>query len=146
MRRAIIRNRDQRTRSSYIMKAQLPRIPEQRLGADRAAALASLFAPPAYDSPTVEHYRAAWTRPGALRGMLNWYRAFARDRSLRPPEGGFDPAITLVWGPDDPVFAPAVVAATETLATDRIRLDGVGHSPHREQPDTVAAIVRDALG
>lgn len=145
LRRAIFADPDQRRRSSYIIKAQLPVLPEWRLSADRAAALAALFPAAHYSIETIEHYREQWTRPGVMRGMLNWYRAAARDRALRPPVTPITAPLTILWGRDDPLFTPAVLRDSLALCTAAsVRyLDGCGHAPHRERPAAVADAVLD---
>jgi pimeloyl-ACP methyl ester carboxylesterase len=146
LRRAILRDPDQRRRSRYILKAQIPLLPERRLGKDNAAALAALFPPAFYSTEILERYRARWMRPGVIRGMLNWYRAAARDRSLRPPPAGsIRVPITLLWGRDDPLFAQRVIDDSLALCADAtVRyLDGCGHAPQRENPAAVAAVMME---
>jgi pimeloyl-ACP methyl ester carboxylesterase len=142
LRRAIFRDADQRKRSSYVVKMQIPFLPERRLLLNRGAYLASLFPPEYYSPDTIEEYRSHWARPGVMRGMLNWYRAAARDRSLRPPVAKIDVPITIVWGRDDPIFAPALVEQSAALCNDvTVALEACGHSPHRELPERVLAAV-----
>jgi pimeloyl-ACP methyl ester carboxylesterase len=143
LRQAIFADPDQRKRSGYIIKAQIPVLPERRLSRDRAAALAGLFPPAHYSSETVEHYRTQWTRRGVIRGMLNWYRAAARDRSLLPPATPIATPLTILWGRDDPLFTPDVLEDSLALcsAASVQYLDGCGHAPHRERPQAVAEAV-----
>jgi pimeloyl-ACP methyl ester carboxylesterase len=148
LRRALLHDPDQRRRSSYILQVQVPGVPERRLGRDRAAALTRLFPADQYDVDIVDHFRDAWTRPGALRGMLNWYRAFGRDRSFRQRPGRITVPTTLVWGLTDPVFGRSVLDDSAALVDDLelVTYDTVGHSPHRERPDDIAEIVHRTLG
>lgn len=142
LRRAIFRDAGQRKRSSYVIKMQVPIVPERRLSRDRGAFLASLFPPEHYSKETIDEYREHWMRPGVMRGMLNWYRAAARDRSLQPPAAKIDVPVTIVWGRDDPIFAPELVDQSAELCSNvTVALEACGHSPHREMPDRVVAAV-----
>lgn len=142
LRHALFTDPDQRKRSHYILKMLVPVIPERRLGRDRAAMLAGLFPPEHHPADLIEEYRSNWARPGVLRGMLNWYRAAALDRSLRPPGRPIELPIKLVWGRNDPLFAPSVIEQSLSLG-DQIQLVEVdcGHAPHRELPAEVVAEV-----
>lgn len=142
LRNAVFGDPDQRRRSRYMLKMLVPAVPERRLRRQRAAVLASLFPPEHHPAQLIADYRNHWMRPGVLRGMLNWYRAAARDRSLRPPSAPIKRPITLVWGRNDPLFAPAVVEQSLSLG-DQIELVELdcGHAPHRELPSAVVAAV-----
>ncbi|NNC92682.1 MAG: alpha/beta fold hydrolase [Acidimicrobiia bacterium] len=143
LRRAIFTDPDQRKRSGYIIKMQIPVLPERRLSRNRAAALAGLFPAEHYPPDTIEHYRTQWTRRGVMRGMLNWYRAAARDRSLLPPATPIAIPLTILWGRDDPLFTAGVVEdSLELCSAASVRyLDRCGHAPHRERPQAVAEAV-----
>src|SRR5688500_12536839 len=49
----------------------------------------------------VRVYREAWARPGALTGMLNWYRAGLRVRASPPPSPRVTVPTLLIWGTKD---------------------------------------------
>lgn len=147
LRHAIRHDRAQRARSAYVLRAQIPWLPERRLRRDRAAYLAGLFPAEFYGPEIVDHYRDMWMEPGAVRGMLNWYRAFARDRSLHPPIGPIDVPMKVIWGSADPVFerSTLTMSVSSCADIDVVELAGCGHSPHRERPETVAEVVLGAL-
>lgn len=56
--------------------------------------------------------------------------------------------LTLIWGLADPIATPAVADAVLARRPDAVchRLEGVGHYPHWERPETVAAMVQEAFG
>jgi pimeloyl-ACP methyl ester carboxylesterase len=147
LRRAIFRDAGQRKRSSYVLKMQIPIIAERRLSRDRGAYLASLFPEEFYSSETIEQYRESWSRPGGVRSMLNWYRAAAWDRSLRPPTAPIDVPVAIVWGTKDPLFAPGLLDQSAALCADvEVFREPCGHAPHREVPDRVTEIVLSTFG
>lgn len=101
-------------------------------------------------------YLEAWARPGALEGMLAWYRA----ANLHPPTGDdFAPALdperdwtvrvpTLVlWGERDPYLLPANLAGLESVVPDlRVeRVSDAGHWIVHERPGMVNRAIRTFL-
>lgn len=65
-----------------------------------------------FSDADLERYQQAWAQPGALRGMLNWYRAL---RLKRRSELNLIRSPTLViWGKKDPALSSHL--ATESLA------------------------------
>ena len=94
-------------KSWYIFALQLPWLPERVVRSGRWRALRMGFEqdarPGAYTVGDIECYIEAWSQPGALTAMINYYRAAGRN--LRTPPGrGMQPiaAPTLViWGERD---------------------------------------------
>lgn len=82
MRRFLMRDLDQMRRSLYALFFQLPWLPEAilRLGDWRVAAtgMRRTGKPGAFTDEDIEKYREAWSQPGSMTAMLNWYRAAAR--------------------------------------------------------------------
>lgn len=95
--------------------------------------------------------KAAWAQPGAVRGMLNWYRAM----KMRPPtgttgaqSGGYDPAAltvrvrTLVlWGLQDEALLPGCIEGLDQWVPD-LTLKTYAEASHwlvHEEPVSVAA-------
>lgn len=85
MRRALREDRKQLMKSWYILFFQLPALPERFIAQHDFARLARGVArsarPGTFDDATLDRYRAAWREPGAMKAMLEWYRAIR----LRPP-------------------------------------------------------------
>jgi pimeloyl-ACP methyl ester carboxylesterase len=69
-------------RSLYALFFQLPWLPElsMRIGNWRGVALGMRRSgkPNAFTDEDIEKYKEAWSQPGAVTAMLNWYRAAAR--------------------------------------------------------------------
>lgn len=86
MKRFLQRDIEQMWRSLYILFFQLPWLPEtiMRIGNWRGAALGMRRSgkPQAFTEEDIEQYKEAWSQPGAVSAMLNWYRAALR----YPPE------------------------------------------------------------
>ncbi len=130
-------------RSWYVAAFQLPALPERLLAANGFAALAHALVgtsrPGTFGPADLEGYRAAWAEPGALRGMLAWYRALVRHPPR--PAGRVRVPTLVLWGRRDTALLPAFAEHGAALADDvRLRwFDGASHWLHHEEPDAVAA-------
>lgn len=82
MKRFLRRDLDQMRRSWYALFFQLPWLPElsMRIGNWRGAAIGMRRTGKshAFTDEDIEKYKVAWSQPGAITAMLNWYRAAAR--------------------------------------------------------------------
>jgi pimeloyl-ACP methyl ester carboxylesterase len=99
------RDFEQMRRSWYALFFQLPWLPETllRIGNWRGAAsgLRRSGKPDAFTDEDIEQYKEAWSQPGAMTAMLNWYRAAAR---YPPPLTGDMRVRTrtlILWGAKD---------------------------------------------
>ncbi len=143
-----LRTRAQLRRSWYVFAFQLPGLPERvlRAGGFRALRRAiELDAPPGSLGPVdIERYVEAWRRPGALRAMVDYYRAAARDpRGRLPPIG----AETLViWGERDR-YLEASLAEPHRRDVPRlhevVRLPDSSHWVMRDEPERVSQLLAE---
>lgn len=105
MRRFLRRDPDQMRRSWYAGFFQLPWLPEWILstGDFRAMVRAMKYSAKenTFTTEDFEKYKEAWSQPGALSAMLNWYRAAFRF----PPKVPADPRVKvrtlMMWGIED---------------------------------------------
>lgn len=134
---------------------------EATLAADNFAHLREMFAEGMDMSWMVgtrlEAYIAAWAAPGALTGMVNWYRATPL-QVARPgvPLGedsqiAFDPTLLrvrmphlLIWGMNDTALLPSCRDGLGALCDDLTvqEIEGADHWLHHQKPDEVAAKIR----
>jgi pimeloyl-ACP methyl ester carboxylesterase len=132
--RALIEDDAQRRASSYIPYLRDPRA-EERLSAntyEKLLAMLSRFGPQPWLTPEKRAaYLEAWSAPGALTGMLNWYRA---SPLLVPAPGeAVDPAKVVkldpaqlrirmphlvIWGMDDRALPPSARAGLADYCDD----------------------------
>ncbi len=102
-------NPKQMLRSWYMAFFQLPRIPESRFSANNFAtgikSLVTSSRPGTFTPDDLDQYRKAWSNPGAVTAMINWYRAAFRHRPALP-----DPQIhvptRILWGRRDMFLLP----------------------------------------
>jgi epoxide hydrolase 4 len=105
MRRFLLRDFEQIRRSWYVYFFQLPWLPEAGLrvndwgGAERA--LRDTSKPGSFTDEDIKKYKEAWSQPGAMTAMINWYRAVVRHL----PKMSEDPRIKvptlMMWGMQD---------------------------------------------
>jgi epoxide hydrolase 4 len=141
--RQVITHPTQAVRSSYAAFFQLPRGPEAVLGTARFAGLRTALRTTsrrgAFPPADLAHYVRAWSHPGSLTGMLNYYRAL---RLRKPGTASRITSPTLVlWGENDQ-FLGLHLARRGLALCDQGRLvvlGGATHWLHHEQPDRVTA-------
>jgi pimeloyl-ACP methyl ester carboxylesterase len=91
-------------RSWYMLFFQLPWLPEAIFSAFNyrvgARSLLHSSRPGTFSAEDLAQYRAAWSQPGALTGMINWYRALFRIRARFPDKTVRVPT-RILWGERD---------------------------------------------
>ena len=126
---------------------RLPWLSEMGLKLGNFAGLARAFRsstrPDAFAGETLDLYRAAWRQPGALTGMLNWYRALYVDEPATPAAASLIPPTLVLWGDRDEFAVPTLADESAKLcANARLRhLPQATHWIIHDAPD----LVRDAL-
>ena len=114
------RNPTQLLRSYYIALFQIPGLAEKLLAARKYLALRRLLQrtswPGTFTDDDLELYRDAWSRPGALTAMLNWYRALVQRRT--GPVGMVEAPTRIFWGRRDPALASGLADASLAMCQD----------------------------
>lgn len=149
-----LRTFQQLRKSWYIFFFQLPWLPEWALGRNRAEAVGKAFTDSAvnaerFDDDAVEPYRSAASEPGALRAMINWYRAIPFGMSsLREQRDVVIPTPTLlIWGEQDVALGRELAEGTDEFVDDlTLRfLPDASHWVQQDQPDQVNAMLQAFL-
>ena len=140
----------QRKKSWYIFFFQLPWLPERMLGARGAQAIGRAFSDMAVDksrfpAAVTDEYRRNALEPGALKAMVNYYRAGVRagEKAMNPAPGLIDTPTLMIWGEEDTALSKATTFGTEQYVKDlTLRyLPGVSHWVQQEAPETVNAMI-----
>jgi pimeloyl-ACP methyl ester carboxylesterase len=151
-RRALWSDPDQRRRSRYFAYFQLPYFPERKLAEDGFRRLRRMLLRMSragtFTEADLDRSAAAWARPGALSGMLAWYRAALRHPPPRPPRATVEPPVALVWGMADAALSPRLVepSAARCREVEVLRIEGAGHWAHLEEPERVSEHLLRLLG
>ena len=140
-------------KSWYIFFFQLPRLPEWLLGRNGAERVKRAFSRMAIDKSRfpeedLQVYADAASRPGALRSMINYYRALLRTPDARQiGDGRVDIPTLMIWGEEDSAIDIRCTEGTNEWVPDLElhRLPGVSHWVQQEAPEQVNAILREWL-
>lgn len=140
-------------KSWYIFFFQLPWLPEKMLGRNGAQPVKEAFSKMAVDKSRfpdseLQVYADAASRPGALRSMINYYRALLRTKDVREIGDAMVTIPTLmIWGEEDTAIDIRCTDGTEQWVPDLElhRLPGVSHWVQQEAPEKVNAILREWL-
>ena len=105
MKRFLQRDLEQLRRSWYVFFFQLPWLPERSMSANdwRGAvrALQGSGKIHTFTNEDIEKYKEAWSQPGAMTAMINWYRAAARYQTRMPEDARVKVPTLMLWGMKD---------------------------------------------
>jgi pimeloyl-ACP methyl ester carboxylesterase len=92
-------------RSWYMFFIQVPWLPETLMRRANwrgmVQGLQSSSRPGTFSESEFELYRGAWSQPGAMRSMLNWYRAAFQCPPPPPRNERIIPPTLILWGTQD---------------------------------------------
>jgi pimeloyl-ACP methyl ester carboxylesterase len=138
-------------RSWYILFFQLPWLPEWLLARHRCAAIGRMFRGMAVDKSRfpdedLRVYRQAAAAPGALRAMINYYRALIRGLGRLGRRGNprIEIPTLMIWGEVDAALGKELTYGTDRYVSNlTLRyLPGVSHWVQQEAPETVNSMLR----
>jgi pimeloyl-ACP methyl ester carboxylesterase len=105
MKRFLQRDPEQMIRSLYALFFQLPWLPEMsmRVGNWSGASLGMRRSGKgnAFTDEDIKKYKEAWSQPGAITAMLNWYRAALRYQSQIKNDMQVHVPTLMLWGVKD---------------------------------------------
>lgn len=139
------RSLEQMKKSWYMFFFQLLELPERLLAADNFRLLRA-FAytrarPGTFSTKDLQAYREAFSKPGALTGAINWYRAMLR--RPQPPERQFPPIVCpalVIWGERDHFLGKELTRGMKRYFSGPFTihyLPGVSHWVQQEAPARV---------
>lgn len=137
---------EQRKRSAYIALFRKKGWAEFLLKLFGFRMLKKAFASAArpYPDAVLETYRRQWSRPGALTGMLSWYRALDPKTVRDPGPGGIATPVLILWGDKDVALTPATADASAALCAD-VRLRRFPNASHWLPNDEPEAVAQEVL-
>lgn len=138
-------------KSWYFLFFQLPWLPEKTveiLGSnDKTMPLSRSSRAGTFSATDLARYRRSWGIPGALTGMINWYRATLRYPGELPKNPRVTVPVLIIWGKLDSFLLPE--GAEASLQVCEIgRLVFVPEATHwvqHEEPSKVNRLILDFL-
>jgi pimeloyl-ACP methyl ester carboxylesterase len=137
-------------KSWYIFFFQIPWIPEKLLTARNAKGVADAFTGMAVDTTrfpdeVTDVFRQGALRPGAMRSMINYYRAAVRGlrKQRNEPIPNIETPTLMIWGLEDTALGKQTTEGTDEFVDDlTLRyLPDVSHWVQQEAPETVNAML-----
>ena len=105
MRRFLLRDFEQMRRSWYVFLFQLPWLPETGLKQNDwrglIRSLRNTSKPNSFTEEDILKYKEAWSQPGALTAMINWYRALVQQMPKLPDDPHIQVRTLMMWGMKD---------------------------------------------
>jgi pimeloyl-ACP methyl ester carboxylesterase len=136
-------------RSIYFGFFQIPRLPELLMTAGDAwfgmRFLLSSSHPRTFSDADIRQYIRAWKQPGAMTGMINWYRAIVQ----RPPNMPEDPRIhvptLVIWGAQDVALERSMAQKSVDLCDDGrlVVFEDATHWVQHDKPGEVSALLAE---
>lgn len=101
MRDYLQKHPSQMLKSWYALFFQIPRVPERIVRLNNWQTLISAM-PKDLTEAERDRYREAWNQPGAMTGMINWYRALLRQGRGTRSTSQIQVPTLILWGQQDP--------------------------------------------
>ena len=147
----IVRHPLQLVKSSYIAFFQLRGLPERVFGMSNWKVLEKTLVNSSqqgtFTEEQLKNYRVAWSQPGAMRSMINWYRALVN----KPTKPAIPSRVTVptlvIWGAKDQFLGPELDRKSLEFC-DNVQGILVGeatHWVHHEEPDRVSNLMIDFI-
>ncbi len=151
MKRQLRQKRAQWRKSWYFLFFQIPLLPEActrawkwKLG---MLALRHSSRPQTYSPADLDAYRQAWAQPGAMKSMINWYRALLQKPPQRLQSRRIVVPTLLIWGAQDR-FLGREMAGLSVELCDQGRVEFIEEATHwvqHEEPERVNRLLLEFL-
>lgn len=141
-------NREQRRKSWYIYMFQLPWLPEFRIRRDNYATLIGAIRGRRTRSKEEKNlYREAWSQPGAMTSMINYYRALIRHRPKRSAQSRIAMPTLMIWGAKDFALSREMAQPSIDLCDDGqlVFLEEATHWVQHDEPERVNELLLEFL-
>lgn len=150
MEKHLANNRAQLFKSWYMLFFQLPWLPELALRVGNWRGL--LWGLKRSKHPITKDgreklgaYRRAWSQPGAMTAMINWYRAAARERPSRRASRKVKVPTLIIWGTEDRFLGRELAEPSAALCEDErlVFIEGASHWVQQERAAEVNKLIGD---
>ncbi len=144
-------NPRQLLKSWYFGFFQIPLLPETLLMVGNATVAAQFLLasshPRTFSDADITQYIRAWQQPGAMKAMINWYRAVVQ----RQPDMTGDQRVTvptlIIWGKQDVALTAEMAQASVGYCDDGrlVYFDKATHWVQHDEPQQVNALLAEFL-
>lgn len=147
MKRFALRHPGQLLRSWYIGFFQLPWVPETVISWANYAALARTLRwssrSGTFTESDMQQYKTAWSQPGAIKAMINWYRAALRKPSSPRLSIRVTVPTLLIWGVQDRFLKPEMAQLSIDLCDSGrvVYMEGATHWVQHEEAKRVNTLI-----
>ena len=134
----------QKLRSWYIFFFQVPQIPEFILSAFHCYLLKRLRARGGrLTAEETKLYAEAWSQPGAVHGMIQWYRALLQTKAARLESPRIKSAVHIIWGSRDKYLGREMAQRSLELCDhgELTFLENASHWVQHDEPDEVNRLI-----
>jgi pimeloyl-ACP methyl ester carboxylesterase len=135
-------------RSWYMFFFQLPWLPEAIFSAFHfrvgSRSLLRSSRPGTFTTEDLAQYRSAWSQPGALTAMINWYRALFRTRAKFPDKTVRVPT-RILWGERDDFLLTEMAHESLRYCTsaELFTFANASHWLQHEEPARISELLID---
>ena len=142
----------QMRKSWYMFFFQLPLLPELLASRNNfetnVQALRATSRPGTFSEDDLELYREAWAQPGAMTGMINYYRAIFRSSGTAPPDMRLRVPTLMIWGAKDPFLGSEMARPSIDLCDSGqlVMIDEATHWVQHEEADRVNQLIHEFWG
>ncbi len=135
-------NPSQMLKSWYAFFFQLPWLPEFIIKTNQWHMLISAM-PDNLTSEERDRYRKAWAQPGAMTGMINWYRALMQQTRKSSAPSPIRVPTLIIWGQQDPHISYEMAALSVDLCeTGRlVTFEDATHWVLHDKPEEVSQLL-----
>ena len=136
------RNPKQLLKSWYALFFQIPGIPE-RIARINNWRIFIAALPEDLSDDQQNRYRAAWSQPGAMTAMINWYRAAALMRPARIPLRKVQAPTLVLWGKKDPFLSYEMAQPSVELCESArlVTFEEASHWVLQDKPDETSRLI-----
>jgi len=129
----------QMLKSWYALFFQIPKLPEQVVKLNNWRFLISAM-PDEFSKEEQDRYREAWKQPGAMTGMINWYRALMQKSFQTMETSNIKVPTLILWGKQDPHISYEMAQLSIDLCDEGelITFDDASHWVLYDKPDATS--------
>ena len=142
MRHYVRRHPSQMRKSWYALFFQIPALPERLVRANNWRMLMSAM-PRGLSREERSRYREAWAQPGAMTGMINWYRSMLRHSPRAAGPTRISTPTLMVWGKRDPHLSYGMAPPSVDMCDDGrlITFEDATHWVLQDEPEEVSRLL-----